>query len=68
MVVQGSLHTIKLMFNDVISTNDALVLYIYTWSEAPPSVPSTLEQEVYREYLPEMVAEGVGLGPNALSR
>lgn len=69
MVVQGSLHTIKLMFNDVISTNDALVLYIYTWSEPPPpSVPSTLEQEVYREYLPEMVAEGVGLGPNALSR
>lgn len=58
MVVQGSLHTIKLMFNDVISTNDALVLYIYTWSEAPPpSVPSTLEQEVY----PEMVAGGVGL-------
>lgn len=62
MVVQGSLHTIKLMFNDVISTNDALVLYIYTWNEGPPpSVPSTLEQEVYREYLPEMVAGGVGL-------
>lgn len=38
-------------------------VYIYTWNEGspPPSVPSTLEQEVYREYLPEMVAGGVGL-------
>lgn len=55
MAVQGSLHTIKLMFNDVISTNDALVLGIYMEWGLPSSVPITLKQEVCRE----LVAEGV---------
>lgn len=49
-------------------TTHLFCIYIHGVRVYPPSVPSTLEQEVYREYLPEMVAEGVGLGPNALSR